>query len=75
VLVAHVCNLNYSGGRDAENHGSKPAWANSAQDPISRKPITAKGCGVAHNSEFKPQYRKKKEKKKKKLKTKILEGK
>jgi hypothetical protein len=34
VLVAHACNPSYSGGRDQENHGSKPAQGNSSQDPI-----------------------------------------
>jgi hypothetical protein len=29
VLVAHTYNPSYSGGRDQENLGSKPAWANS----------------------------------------------
>jgi hypothetical protein len=29
ALVAHVCNTSYSGGRDQEDHGSKPAWANN----------------------------------------------
>jgi hypothetical protein len=29
VLVAHACNPSYSGGRDQEGHGSKPAQANS----------------------------------------------
>jgi hypothetical protein len=42
VLVAHACKLNYSGGRDQEDGGSKPARANSSQDPISKKPITKK---------------------------------
>jgi hypothetical protein len=27
--VAHTCNASYSGGRDQEDHGSKPAQANS----------------------------------------------
>jgi hypothetical protein len=30
ALVAHTCNLSYSGSRDQEDHGSKPAWANSS---------------------------------------------
>jgi hypothetical protein len=34
--VAHICNSSYSGGRDQEDRGSKPAWANSSQDPISK---------------------------------------
>jgi hypothetical protein len=42
-LVAHASNPSYSGGRDQEDHGSKSDWANSAQDPISKKPITKKG--------------------------------
>jgi hypothetical protein len=43
VLVAHACNPSYSGGRDQEDHGLKPARANSFRDPILRKPITKKG--------------------------------
>jgi hypothetical protein len=34
--VAHGCNPSYSGGRDQKDHGSKPAWANSSRDPISK---------------------------------------
>jgi hypothetical protein len=30
VLVAHTCNLSYSGDRDQEDHSSKTAWANSS---------------------------------------------
>jgi hypothetical protein len=41
--VAHTCNASYSGGRDQEDHDSKPAQANSSQDPISKKPFTKKG--------------------------------
>jgi hypothetical protein len=37
VLVAHTCNPSYSGGRDQEDLGWKPPWANSWQDPISKK--------------------------------------
>jgi hypothetical protein len=29
--MAHACNPNYSGGRDQENWGWKPALANSLQ--------------------------------------------
>jgi hypothetical protein len=36
--VAHTCNPSYSGDRDQEDHGSKPYWANSLQDPISKNP-------------------------------------
>jgi hypothetical protein len=42
-LVAHACSLSYSGGRDQENPGSKPALANILQDLISKNPITKKG--------------------------------
>jgi hypothetical protein len=38
VPVAHVCNPSYSGGRDQEDHGFKPAQANSSQDPILKNP-------------------------------------
>jgi hypothetical protein len=43
ALVAHACNPSYLGGRNQQDHGSKPAWANSSSDPISKKPITKKG--------------------------------
>jgi hypothetical protein len=43
VLVAHACNPSYSGGRNQEDCGLKPAQANSSQDPVSKKPITKKG--------------------------------
>jgi hypothetical protein len=43
VPVAHACNPSYSGGIDQENHGSKPAWANSSPDPISKTRITKSG--------------------------------
>jgi hypothetical protein len=60
VLVAHFCNPSYSGGRDQEDHGSKPAHANSSRDPISEKNIMENNCGVAQgvSFEFKPQYHK-----------------
>jgi hypothetical protein len=29
--------------KDQEDHSSNPAWANSSQDPISKKLITKKG--------------------------------
>jgi hypothetical protein len=43
VLVAHACNPSYSGGRDQENHGLKPAQAKSLQDPILKKNHHKKG--------------------------------
>jgi hypothetical protein len=37
ILVTQVVD------KDQEDQGSKPAWANSWQDHISKKPITKKG--------------------------------
>jgi NADPH-dependent ferric siderophore reductase len=41
--VAHACNPSHSGGGDQEDCSSKPARANSSQDPILKKPFTKKG--------------------------------
>jgi hypothetical protein len=38
--VAHACNPSYSGGRDQEDHSSKPAWANSPSRLYLEKPLT-----------------------------------
>jgi hypothetical protein len=35
-LVAHTCNPQYSGGRDQEGYGSRPAPTNSSREPISK---------------------------------------
>jgi hypothetical protein len=43
ALEAHTCNPSYSRGRDQEDQGSKPALANSLEDPISKIPNTRKG--------------------------------
>jgi hypothetical protein len=65
--VAHTCNPGHSGGREQENHSSKPAQANSSQNSISKKKkITKKGAGGVAPSvdpEFKPQYQREKKKK------------
>jgi hypothetical protein len=37
VTVAHICNPSFPGGRDQEDHGSKPAQENSSTDPILEK--------------------------------------
>jgi hypothetical protein len=61
--VAHACNPSYSRGRDQEDCGSKPAWAKSSSNPISKKnPSQERAGGVAQSvgPEFKPQYYKKK---------------
>jgi hypothetical protein len=47
ALVAHSYNPRYSGGRDQEDHDSKPAQANTLQDLISENPITKKAGGTA----------------------------
>jgi hypothetical protein len=44
--VAHSCNPSYLGGRDQEDCISKPAGANSSQDPILKTPSQKKGCVV-----------------------------
>jgi hypothetical protein len=61
VPVAHACS--YSEGRDQGNCGSKPAWANSSRDPISKKPIIKK-CWWSDSRcrpEFNPQNHKTKQ--------------
>jgi hypothetical protein len=60
--VAHTCNPSCSRGRDQEDHGSEPTWANSLRD-LSWKNPPQKRTGGADQSvgpEFKPQYWKKK---------------
>jgi hypothetical protein len=43
VLVGHTYNPSYSAGGDKEDHGLKPAWENSSQDPISKISNTKQG--------------------------------
>jgi hypothetical protein len=61
--VTHSYNPIYSGGRDQEDRGSKPAGATSFRDPISKKHITHKkmagGVAQVGGPEFKPQCQKK----------------
>jgi hypothetical protein len=54
--MAHACNPSYSGGRDQEDRGSKPAWANSSQDPISKTPSQKRAGELVQGvgPEFKP---------------------
>jgi hypothetical protein len=62
-LGAHGCNLSYSGGRDQENHSSKPAQANSSVRPYLKTPYHKNrvgGVAQGEDPEFKPQCRKKK---------------
>jgi hypothetical protein len=30
VLMTHACNPSYLGGRDQEDHGSRPSWASTS---------------------------------------------
>jgi hypothetical protein len=56
--VAHACSPSYSGGRDQEDLGLRPAQVNSSEDPIlknaSQKRVGVMAQGVG--SEFKPQH-------------------
>jgi hypothetical protein len=45
-------NPGYSGGRDQEDRGSKPARANSLRDPSSEKPNTHKKKGWWSGSRY-----------------------
>jgi hypothetical protein len=60
--VTHACNPSYSGSRDQEDWGSKPAHANSSKT-LSRKNPSLKRLGSAPGvgPEFKSQYQKKNE--------------
>jgi hypothetical protein len=63
ALVAHTCNASYSGGRDQEDHGLKPTWANSCVRLLSPKNPSQKRAGRVVQGigpEFKHQYLKKK---------------
>jgi hypothetical protein len=42
ALEVHTYNPSCSGGRDQEDRGSKPAWANSSRDPILKNPSHTK---------------------------------
>jgi hypothetical protein len=66
----HYCNRRYSGGRDQEDHGLKPAWGYSSWDPISKKTFTKKGWWSG--SRYRPWVQTPVPQKKKKKKEKIL---
>jgi hypothetical protein len=40
ALLTDTCNSSYSGGRNQEDHGSKPDWANSSVRPYLETPFT-----------------------------------
>jgi hypothetical protein len=65
--MVHACNPSYSGGIDQEDCSSKPSWANSSRETLSRKtnkqtnkqtkkPSHKRSGGVVQGPEFKPQY-------------------
>jgi hypothetical protein len=60
--MAHTCNPSYSGGRDQEDHGSKPVLENSSQDPVLKNPSQKRAGGVVQGvvPEFKTQFCKRK---------------
>jgi hypothetical protein len=65
--VAHTCNPNYLGGWNWEDHGSRPAWAKSLQDFISKITRAKWDRGIpalqVQSPEFKsPQFHQKKKK-------------
>jgi hypothetical protein len=64
VPVAHACNPSYSGDRDQEDRGSKPAGQTVLKTLCLKNPSQKRAGGVAQGvaPEFKPQYRKNKTK-------------
>jgi hypothetical protein len=63
--VAHTCGSSYSGGRDQEDCGLKPASGKEFVRPYLEKSLSQKRAGgVAQGigPELKPQYHKKKKK-------------
>jgi hypothetical protein len=60
-LVTHACNPTYSGGRDQEDHGWSPAWANRSIvcEALYWKKLSQKrksGVVQGVDPEFQPQY-------------------
>jgi hypothetical protein len=56
--LAHTYNPSYSGGRVQEDHGLKPAWANSSRDPSLKnhhKKKRVNGVAQGVGLDFKPQ--------------------
>jgi hypothetical protein len=59
--VTNACNPSYSGGRDQEDHGSKPTWENSsARTYLDKNPSQKRAGGVAQGVNPVPQKKKKK---------------
>jgi hypothetical protein len=45
--MVQAYNPSYLGGRDQEDHGLNPAWANSSQDHVSKIPNTKRAGRLA----------------------------
>jgi hypothetical protein len=60
--VAVACNPSYSGGRDQEERGSKPAPAKQFGNHLSRKKTLPQKKGWWSGSRGRPQYRKERKK-------------
>jgi hypothetical protein len=60
-LIAHTCNPSYSGDREQEDCGSKPAnWGKTVCEPLSWKKNSQKRAGgIAQGAG--PEFKKKKE--------------
>jgi hypothetical protein len=55
--MAHVCNPIYSGGRDQEDLGLKPAWANTSRPYLKKTHYKKRADGVAQEVECLPSKR------------------
>jgi hypothetical protein len=59
VLVSHTCNPSYSGGRDQEDLGLKPAWRPYLSQKTNHKKGLVQWLKQGVGPEIKPQYWKK----------------
>jgi hypothetical protein len=48
MIIAHTCNPSYSGGRDQEDHGSKPSLGKLSARPYLEKAHHKKRAGRVH---------------------------
>jgi hypothetical protein len=53
ALVTHACNPSYSGARDQENHGSRPALAKKKPRPYHKITQHKKRAGSVAQKNFK----------------------
>jgi hypothetical protein len=61
ALMAYACISSYSGGRDQEDNGLKPAQENSSEKSLHKKYKKSWWRAQGVGTEFKPQYHKEKE--------------